>query len=76
MELLTIQTLNSVSRPRNKESTNSFGGLGLDQKEEKALLSLLKDKDISLQKVKRYLIREWIKQQTDPKSGILKLDKL
>lgn len=57
-------------------SKTPFPGLGLDEKETKLLEKLLEKKELSLQKLKRYLIREWIKQQTDPNSGLLKLNGL
>jgi len=65
-----------MARKRKANSTYPFGGLGLDSAEEDKLIKLLKKKEISLQRLKRYLIREWISQQSNPNSGVLKLNKL
>lgn len=64
-----------MARIRNDRSQIPFGGLGLEKHEEVTLQRLLKKKEYSLAKLKRYLIREWMKQQQDPKSGVLKFDK-
>jgi hypothetical protein len=49
-----------MARPRNKNSNNSFGGLGLDTEEDKKLQKVLKDKDVSLKQLTRMLLRQYL----------------
>lgn len=49
-----------MARKKRKGSTNSFSGLGLDKDEDKALISILGDKDISAKQLIRTLIRSYI----------------
>lgn len=54
-----------MARTRSKNSSIPFGGLGLDKEEEKQLQKLLEDKSMSLAKLKRKLVRDWMKDQKD-----------
>lgn len=53
-----------MARTKAKDSPWSFGGLGLDKKEEEHLIKYLEKKDMSLARFKRFLIRQWLKTQT------------
>ena len=64
-----------AGRPRGKDSDSSLGHMGLTKEEDATVQKLLDDKDRSLGQVQRYLFREWIKQQSNPESGLLKLNK-
>lgn len=52
-----------MARKRSKTSSNSFGGLGFEPggQEEKALKRLLVSEDVSLRKLIRKLLVQWIK---------------
>ena len=50
-----------MARKRKKNSTYPFSGLGLEKEEEEKLIKLLKIKDSSATRLKRALVRQWIK---------------
>ena len=50
-----------MARPRTKKSKTPFGNLGLDEDNESKLKLLLKIRDTSLQRLKRLLLKQWIK---------------
>lgn len=58
-----------MARIRDPKSKLTYGGLGLSAEEDKKLIDLLDKRCITLAKLKRKLIRAWIEQQTDHKSG-------
>lgn len=49
-----------MARKKLKGSTNSFSGLGLDKEEDKILIAILKERDISAKQLTRTLIRSYI----------------
>lgn len=49
-----------MARPRDKKSKASLDGLGLEPEEDKVLLRLINEADISIAQLKRALIRKWI----------------
>lgn len=52
-----------MARIKNPKSKISFGGLGLTKQEDEVLKKLLDKTDNSIARLKRQLIREWIKKQ-------------
>lgn len=62
-----------MARPRHKNSTISYGNYGLEPNEDKKLLLLLEDKDMTAKQLVRYLLRNFIKDNYSPiKHGIIK----
>lgn len=52
-----------MARTKNKSSKIPFDGLGLEPAEETELKRLLKVKDISMNQLKRALVRTWMEEQ-------------
>jgi hypothetical protein len=51
-----------MARPRTKNSKASYGNLGLSPEEDKKLIELLQNKDLTLSHVLRAMIRKWMEQ--------------
>jgi len=51
-----------MARPKSKNSEWSFGGYGLKPEEDKMLMDMLTDCDLSAGQVVRALLRQWIKE--------------
>lgn len=49
-----------MARIRNPKSKISYGGLGLTKEEDKKLIIMLKKTDMSLARLRRELIRQWM----------------
>jgi hypothetical protein len=49
-----------MARPRSKNSTYPLGGLGLKPEEDKKLMSMVEQYDISVKQLCRYLVRQWM----------------
>lgn len=57
-----------MARKRILNNT-SFSGLGLKPSEDKILISILKEKQISFKQVLRVLVRSWIEEIKKEKNG-------
>lgn len=53
-----------MARTKGKNSKISFDGLGLTKEEDKTLIALLKEKDTSMARLKRFLVRGWMENPT------------
>jgi hypothetical protein len=51
-----------MPRPRMKNSKTSFGNLGLSNEEDKELMKLLEEKDITLSQLLRMQVRKWVRE--------------
>jgi hypothetical protein len=50
-----------MPRPRTKNSKASYGNLGLTPDEDKELVKLLSEKDITLSQLLRMQVRKWMR---------------
>lgn len=52
-----------MARTKNKNSQLSFKGWGLEPDEDKQVVKLLEEKDLTANQLIRFLVRKWISEQ-------------